>query len=347
MIRRQRRNASFTLLELMVAIAILMVIMLALYQVSNQISRSWQMGERRTETTQSARLILEMMARELEGAVATSNSPTAAGKTITIFHDEDSTIVPGLSNPNAIAATPPNDQIFFISNAADTFGQSYADLAEYGYMVVYARSYTNYFTMQGGSYYLLRHFERSHNSSGVNSAWDFFSNLPSGWGTGWPTSTVLNAQSKTPILENVIRFELRYEVLHTNNPTYGTDICETWRNDGSGSPKPSAYGIAAPTNVLPRAAHIQLSMLDRRAAARMASIISTLSATLPAATWAEWTNGIPSSYLSYIPVDDTGTNFFFNCTACPWTNQVVQPLRNILHQDLQTYYRSVHFRNAR
>jgi prepilin-type N-terminal cleavage/methylation domain-containing protein len=337
-----RRCASFTLIELLAAIAILTIIMLALYNVSDQISKAWQLGERRTEVAQEARLVLELIGTELEGAQVSTGSPTGSGKLLTFWTDEDSTVLPGAPAAMQVAATPPNDQIFFIAPSPDTSNEECVDLSEFGYMVVFAREgCSNCETMKGGYYYLLRHQERSHISSGVNSSWDLLSSPDaSTWGSGWPSTGAIGANNKVPILDNVLRFELRYEAPNSANPTNGTDVCETWKNTGAGSPKPQDYSITAPTNTLPRAVHIELALLDRRAAGRASAIMSTIAQTLPATTWATWTNGIPDTFLYELP------HTYASCTNCPWTNNVVQPLRQVLRESLQTYYRSIYLRNA-
>ena len=59
---------AFTLLELLVSVALLAFLMLMLAQITDSTSRAWQQGASRTETFQSARASLELLARELTPA---------------------------------------------------------------------------------------------------------------------------------------------------------------------------------------------------------------------------------------------------------------------------------------
>jgi type II secretory pathway pseudopilin PulG len=229
------------LIELLCSIAVLAVLMTLVFAVFNQASKAWVLGEGRTETFQGARLALEMMGRELEGARAESASPTGGGKKITFLTFQDANTVPG--GVAGIVATPPNDQVFFIANAPDSRGQDVVDFNEYGYLVVFAQVDT--LTMKGGQYYLLRHDRDS-----AQPTWDFF-DFP----LTWHETPGVSTGSKTPILEHVLRFELQYEQLGGSGPS-GTETVDTWSD----------------TEQLPRAVHITMCVLDRRLAKRVSAI---------------------------------------------------------------------------
>jgi prepilin-type N-terminal cleavage/methylation domain-containing protein len=62
-------SAGFTLVELLVSLALLTFLMLVLGSVTESASRAWRDGQNRTETFQSARTSLEIVARELSPAV--------------------------------------------------------------------------------------------------------------------------------------------------------------------------------------------------------------------------------------------------------------------------------------
>jgi prepilin-type N-terminal cleavage/methylation domain-containing protein len=66
---RRRPARGFTLIELLVSMALLTFLMLALASVTESASRAWREGQGRTETFQSARTSLEIIARELTPAV--------------------------------------------------------------------------------------------------------------------------------------------------------------------------------------------------------------------------------------------------------------------------------------
>lgn len=64
-----RRRRGFTIVELLVSTSLLATLMLVLAAVTESASRAWRQGTNRTDTFQSARTALELMARELAPAV--------------------------------------------------------------------------------------------------------------------------------------------------------------------------------------------------------------------------------------------------------------------------------------
>jgi len=78
----RRRRASFTLIELLAAMAVLVLIVMLMEQIFADAARTWRTGTRDVEINNNARAALEFMGRELAGAVADgtltlviSNSP--------------------------------------------------------------------------------------------------------------------------------------------------------------------------------------------------------------------------------------------------------------------------------
>ena len=53
---RRPDRTGFTLIELLTAMAVLGLLMLTVFSISNQASKAWLLGEHRTETFQAARL---------------------------------------------------------------------------------------------------------------------------------------------------------------------------------------------------------------------------------------------------------------------------------------------------
>ncbi|MGD0016154.1 MAG: prepilin-type N-terminal cleavage/methylation domain-containing protein [Verrucomicrobiia bacterium] len=62
---RCRSKAGFTLLELMTALAITSMLVVMLFAALNQASRAWNTADKRVETFQTGRAILDLMARDL------------------------------------------------------------------------------------------------------------------------------------------------------------------------------------------------------------------------------------------------------------------------------------------
>jgi prepilin-type N-terminal cleavage/methylation domain-containing protein len=324
-----RPRTAFTLVELLAAIGILSVLMVVIFSVYNHASRAWLVGENRAETFQGARLVLETMARELEGAVASSSA--VSGATITFVSKSDAVTLPCTTAGGSLAATPPNDALFFVGCAPDSPSQQYLDLTEYGYFVAFAAA--NYSTMQAGHYYLLRHQVRSHYPSGAaNSNWDIF-DYHSTWGNlaNWyMTPNEITTSNRVPILENVLRLEFRFEGRNDPVLTNGTSITTAWNNtdaaDGcSTQPSLLTPAVLDPELRLPRAVHIRLAMVDRRTADRLAAILGNTVMT--------------QSDLGKLIPNCTGENLIASTLANP-------AAQNVLRENLRVFYKSVFLRNS-
>lgn len=115
----RQADSAFTLVELMIAMTILILLMVFMAQILTAVSRTWTEGERRVETYQSGRAVLDLIARELAPAVMSSahqliqNPFTAAQQSITV--------------PNM---APNSDSLFWQAQVAH---QDRTELAEVGY----------------------------------------------------------------------------------------------------------------------------------------------------------------------------------------------------------------------
>lgn len=157
-----RQSGAFSLLEMLVAMAILSVMMAFLFNLVAQTMRAWEVGSRRIEAAQAARIGLDTMARELQvafGGKGVINDPLNPGATVTnvipFFAANQGTALWGL--PNAFRAAPQSAQIFSVAPVAgetNSFG-------ELGYMCVYVTGLSanepGYHNLRGFRYYLLRH----------------------------------------------------------------------------------------------------------------------------------------------------------------------------------------------
>jgi prepilin-type N-terminal cleavage/methylation domain-containing protein len=240
-----RRHAAFTILEMLASIAILGILMAVIFGIFNQTSRAWMLAEQRVETFQSARLVLEMMSREIETIMQTTN--TVGGTGIRLREFNNGSYATGNAN---VPTSPRNDALFWVGNNLSKSAARDLDLTEYGYIPVFCVN--DAITMKGGYYYLLRH---QVVASQTNS-WDIFSN-PNWWNT-----PVIGTTTKTPILDNVVRFFVNFELLNPANPTNATTVAGTI----SSSDRPIAV-------------HICMSVLDRRYAARLNALCNGGSLT--------------------------------------------------------------------
>lgn len=331
---RSDQNA-FTLVELLAAIAVFSLLMVVVFGAYNHIARVWTATERRTETFQNVRLVLDMMARELEGAVAFSNVNT--GRKITFLSYANENTLPVSPAPSQLGQiATPNDQLFFVAADPTSAESGNPDLAEFGYFVVYAKE--DFHTMRGKRYYLIRHY-----APASSSHFDVFTQ-PLTWDQtpGFTTST------KTPVLDNVLRLEFRFQGLDTDSSsgqavTNGTQIVEQWNNNpcpGASPSQPCTVGCARPIDLnpqvtqpevqLPRAVHVRFAMIDRRTAARLEGYMSAQG----------WNDGIPESRLRQVIPNCAGEDL----TTLASTDAV---LANILRDNVYVFYRTIYLRNSR
>lgn len=69
------KERAFTLVEIIVSCAILVILMGALYRIFGAGSSAWQKGEARTRMYQNARIILDLMSREIKSAFISRGDP--------------------------------------------------------------------------------------------------------------------------------------------------------------------------------------------------------------------------------------------------------------------------------
>lgn len=82
---RGRRRASFTLIELLAAMAVLVLIVLLMEQLFGDAARAWRTGTRDVEVNNNARAALELMGREISGAVIDELLSFSASNSLKVF----------------------------------------------------------------------------------------------------------------------------------------------------------------------------------------------------------------------------------------------------------------------
>jgi len=118
---KQRHIQGVTLVELLVATAVLSLMVLMLIQVLNHTGRAWLAGQTQTERRQSARALADAIAQELQSALMPVD-PTDQ-KSLQFVHD-----------PTAVPATYANsDSLFWQAPVATD--RTYGDVAELGYFL--------------------------------------------------------------------------------------------------------------------------------------------------------------------------------------------------------------------
>jgi len=71
--RLQARNRAFTLVEILAAMGVLVLLTLVLFRFFAAAERVWTLSEQSTEVYEKARIVLDLISRDLQGAVARSN----------------------------------------------------------------------------------------------------------------------------------------------------------------------------------------------------------------------------------------------------------------------------------
>jgi len=156
--RCARRN--FTLVELLTAMAVLSILMLMLFQFFSSAQRAWSAMETNTRIYENARIVLEVITRDLQSAVASN---------------EDGRKIPFYVGPDGAGGV--GNQIGFISRVEGN-NDVQADLCE----IVY--SWTNVVGSPNYQYQFRRSRVCDRNSGGaVNNAWDFYNKTDASWVT--------------------------------------------------------------------------------------------------------------------------------------------------------------------
>ena len=185
---------GFSLLELLVAMAILSMLMTMMFSLLGGTISLWELGNKRIEAAQTARVGLNIIANDLRRAISDqqiSYTTTGGNKTSTI---------PFLAASNSlygILATGKTNQPF----------------EEFGYACTNNAASNS--VMMTNRYYLVRNY--SGTNSGTNSGSDFYStNVVAGFeGT---------FESQFPIIENCIKLEFSY----ANTNSGAVVFANTW-----------------------------------------------------------------------------------------------------------------------
>lgn len=257
--------AAFSLLEMLVAMAVLSIMMAFLFNLVAQTMRAWEGGGRQVEAAQAARLGLQTMADDLQfafggSAVAANLTAGGAGKTNIVPFFSKNNATDSLGVPAALPLAPSSGQIFAVAPLASASNVFH----ELGYMSVYvtrAPDGEGYGTMRGRRYYLLRHAVHATNS-GVTGVGNFF------YANALPPNPAANGQwlsegteavssgsgTRTPLIPNCYQLKLSYAA--NNNGVLS--FSDQW-----------TAGDRLPAGVL-----ISAKVMDEKTAARIAALQS-------------------------------------------------------------------------
>ncbi|MBX7157897.1 MAG: prepilin-type N-terminal cleavage/methylation domain-containing protein [Verrucomicrobiae bacterium] len=128
------RKKAFTLLELLISMAVLSLLMALLFQIFELSMRTWQNAEQRTDAFREARAALHIISRDLRNTLR-GNSQVA-------------TLILGERSPSP---TPPNQEIYALTTVKNNGGKS--DVCAVGFYC--------YWDDSRGAFMLKRYFRNS------------------------------------------------------------------------------------------------------------------------------------------------------------------------------------------
>ena len=253
---RHCRYAAFTLLEVLVATAVLALMMAFLFNLLGSSAKLWEIGNKKIEAAQAARVGLNIMASDLKNALAGNMTTYSSnGSTLQNYANYFATDSPpntiGLGNA---ATSSGSHQIRFIASTSDPTDP----VNEIGYQCVYITE-DNSIGMAPNRSFLVRKrvasssapiFIRTTGAAPSTSDWN-----PSngGWNPGsgsW--------HSFQPIIENCIGLELIY--------AYKNGNAVEWTTDPNNDPTSNNYS-ALPLGVL-----VKVKVIDSRTAEKVAQV---------------------------------------------------------------------------
>ena len=229
---------GFSLLELLVAMAILSMLMTMMFSLLGGTISLWEIGNKRIEAAQTARVGLNIIANDLRRAISDqqisySANGTAITNTIPFWATNNATTVIDLGGSAVNAAG--SGQLFGVLAT----GKTNQPFEEFGYLCAYLTS-DDGTNMAGNRYYLVRKSSTTANA-------DFYLR-------GNATATFAdNSDAFSPVVENCIRLELSYP---QTNAAGALGFTNEW---------------ASQTN-LPPGVLVSIWVLDSKTAGKLAAI---------------------------------------------------------------------------
>jgi len=252
-------SSAFSLLEVLVATAVLAMMLAFLFNLVGSSAKLWEIGNKKIEAAQAARVGLNIMAADLKNAIAGNMTAYSSnGSTIQNYANFFATDSPpntiGLGNA---ASSSGSHQIRFIASTPD----STDPINEIGYQCVYMTG-NNSIGMTPNRSFLVRKrvasssapiFIRTTGAAPSSTDWN-----PSNGGWDQNSGSWFSFQ---PIIENCIGLEFIYAYQN------GTSI--EWTTLPNTNPTPNNYS-SLPLGVL-----VKVTVIDSRTAVKIAQLSSS------------------------------------------------------------------------
>lgn len=196
------RASAFSLLEVLVAMAVLSLMMVFLFNIVAQTITGWETGSRRIEAAFAARVGLDYMARELQtsfagkGVARRTDGQQIAVTSVSPFLalGADAALPGGVSS--RWKAAPASEKVFSV--APHTSGTNFP--GEVGFFCAQVIDGKGYNNMPFNSFYLVMHRVRY---AGANADFYFRNQATKNW---------VNSGFFDPLIPNCYRLQLKYFV---------------------------------------------------------------------------------------------------------------------------------------
>ena len=255
--------SAFTLLEVLVATAVLALMMTFLFNLLGSSAKLWEIGNKKIEAAQTARVGLNIIAKDLKNAFAgnmtsyTTNGTAMYNIAPFMALGNNTTTTMGLSasSPSNAAGSQQIAGVTLTNNSSIPYN-------EFGYMAVFLNSANGTESMIGNRFYLVKQVD---NITSTGGNFYFRGNATDSWQN--------SSTEFYPLVDNCIRLKLEYY----GNPTSPTDT-------------PAWTSTWAPTDRLPLGVLVTLSVLDSKTAIKVNALKNG-----SALSTQEITNGLSSS----------------------------------------------------
>jgi len=243
------RGRAFSLLEMLVAMAVLSLMMLFMFQFLDQALRAWDSGLRQIEAAQAARTALDRIARDLKFSVADRKTIMAGNnpipQVIPFSYEPDPKGVPG---ETLLTAPPQSAQIFAVTAVMDPLTR-YGPFTESGYFTVFNPSARSTNSLSGRTYSLMWHApygdsEPKHDiyyRGAANSNW-----------FGAANNAAATTGNRMAIIDHCYRIQTQFAV----NTASGLQFTNAW----------------TATDTLPAGVLLTLFVMDSKTAQKIASM---------------------------------------------------------------------------
>jgi prepilin-type N-terminal cleavage/methylation domain-containing protein len=244
-----RSAQAFSLLEMMVAMAVLSMMMLFMFQFVGESFRAWDSGLRQIEAAQAARTALDRLARDMKFSVADRKIITVGNASraqiIPFYEDSDPEGVPG---ETALQAPPNSAQLFTVAPVMDPLSR-HGPFTENGFFTVYNASERSTNLLSGRTYTLMWH--RPYGNDEPKHDIYYRNEATTNW-FGGTNNEAASTGNRIGAIDHCYRMQTEFAF----NTATGLEFTNTW----------------TATDSLPAGVLITLSVMDSKTAQRIAAM---------------------------------------------------------------------------